>query len=596
MCTRRVSTILRERHLDCLRYYWSYFFHFFSKVFCTSRVVLSVFICVAGIQSVKAVPINLHEDVAISLVNQQHLYIAKTDNPPESISEIESWLRQQEPAEKINLFGGSYWLYAEIVNQSAITEWVINPNGTLIERVNIYVYNEDNTPPDILLTGYRAKGDYTLHYGKDLQLEKNTRHKVLIRFESAYFASLPKFDVVQKTVFQQEMLFENVLTLAAFGALLTLALYNFFIYLIAREVMYFHYAAYLFVYFVGWAFTFHLPAEMFRLKVLSLHYIPFFLLPVLNTLFYLNFLQLNKYSPRLASLSRINIILPLILLPSCFIALPYAHMLATVVITIWLLIALASGITCLRQGFRPARYFVLAFIALLIPGALILPANVGLIPDLLKNSELVTLLGGTLDAILLAFALADKINLLSAENKSVVKRLHESLKMATTDNLTKINNRYAFDQDIKQLADLDASSDRFKQVALFMIDLDGLKSINDYYGHVKGDELLCYFSKGLFSLESEDTRNYRIGGDEFTILTTKANIQNLRNAMGLLEENMRNNGFKEAGISYGVASASECDSLGDMVVLADKRMYVFKAARRHSRLEDKSVSLHNVKN
>ncbi len=343
----------------------------------------------------------------------------------------------------------------------------------------------------------------------------------------------------------------------------------------------------MFIYFIGWAFTFHLPSEMFDLHILNLHYIPFFLLPVLNTLFYLHFLQLKKHSPQLSRLSRINIILPLILLPSCFIALPYAHMLATVVISIWLIIALASGITCLRKGYRPARYFVLAFIALIAPATLILPANVGLIPDLLDNSELVTLLGGTFDAILLALALADKINILSDENNNMVRNLHKSLEIASTDNLTKLKNRYAFDRDIKKKAELIRNNDCSNQAALFMIDLDGLKSINDQYGHASGDNLLCSFAKGLADLENEENKTYRIGGDEFTILTNKSNEKFLRNTLASLETNIRNNGFKEAGISYGVAYASEFNSLDEMIASADKRMYKFKTEKRQSRSEDK---------
>ncbi|TGN40243.1 hypothetical protein E5Q11_08140 [Marinobacter confluentis] len=62
-------------------------------------------------------------------------------------------------------------------------------------------------------------------------------------------------------------------------------------------------------------------------------------------------------------------------MPSCFLAVGYAHSLATVVITIWLALALISGTLAWRRGYRPARYFVFAFVALIIPGALILPAK-----------------------------------------------------------------------------------------------------------------------------------------------------------------------------------------------------------------------------
>jgi signal transduction histidine kinase len=139
--------------------------------------------------------------------------------------------------------------------------------------------------------------------------------------------------------------------------------------------------------------------------------VPFFLLPVMSTLFYTTFLRLKENAPRLYALSRVNIVLPLVTLPSCFLALSYAHI-ATIVITIWMTMALTSGIIVWRRGYYPARFFVLGFVALMIPGLLILPANVGLIPAVVSNAQLFTLLGGTLDGVLLAFALADQIRLL----------------------------------------------------------------------------------------------------------------------------------------------------------------------------------------
>jgi hypothetical protein len=118
--------------------------------------------------------------------------------------------------------------------------------------------------------------------------------------------------------------------------------------------------------------------------------VPFFLLPVLSTLFYTSFLRLQDYAPRLYRYSRINLILPLLTLPSCFFALSYAHTIATIVITIWMTLALISGIVVWRRGYYPARFFVLGFVALMVPGLLILPANVGLIPAVVSNAQLFT--------------------------------------------------------------------------------------------------------------------------------------------------------------------------------------------------------------
>ena len=540
-------------------------------------LVLLLYAPIGASETVPATP-----GEAVDLTTTGRLFQAGEEGFPESADELSAWLSQRQDLASINLFGGSYWFYSELQNNSDITKWIVNPGGTLIENVEVRLYPQEGKVQRFI-SGYRAEHDYMLHYGKAIHLPPGSTAKLLIRFESPYYASHPNFELLEASEYQQRVVWENALALAAFGALLTLALYNLFIYTITRDRTFIYYSSYLVAYFLGWAFTFHVPAELFGLYNLQLHYIPFFLMPVLNTLFYMEFLQLKAQFPRLASISRINFILPLILLPSCFIALPYAHTLATLVITIWFVIALVSGIASWRSGFHPARYFVLAFIALIIPGIIILPANVGLMPDLVRNSELLTLLGGTLDAILLAFALADKIRVLSEEKDKALEHSNEMLAVARTDHLTRIANRHAFDQAFEEAFQQPEDAADPTQLMLFLIDLDGMKTINDRYGHSRGDDLLRSFAEDLVGLEAERITVYRLGGDEFTVLARCRNDLELRAAMARLETRLRERGFEGVGVSYGAAYANEVDTPSELLSRADLRMYQFKSARRRAR-------------
>lgn len=528
--------------------------------------------------------VSLKQGEVVDLIKSGHLYLATDNNFPTSAAELPHWLSLHQPADRINLFGGSYWFYAEVSNDTSNNEWVLNPDDTLIDKVEARVYAEDGSEQRFV-TGYRAEHEYMLHYGKDIHLAAGTS-KILVRLQSPYYASEPSIEIVTEHDYRKRVLSENVQTIAAFGALVTLALYNLFIFRITRDRALFYYAIYLLAYFTGWAFTFQLPAELFGWHNLHVHYIAFFLLPVFNTLFYTEFLRLKSNFPRLAAFSRINIALPLLLLPSCFFALSYAHMLATIVISMWLMTALACGIISLYHGFRPARYFVLAFIALLIPGAIILPANLGLIPDLVENAELLTLLGGTLDAILLAFALADKIRLLANEKDQALLRLSKMLALASTDHLTGIANRHAFDLLFKQNFSCPECADDPQQKILFLIDLDGLKIINDRFGHASGDALLCAFAHELNGLETEGVSVYRLGGDEFTILADRHHEAHLCEALARIEQTLTEQGFSGTGVSFGIAYASESISPDDMLILADRRMYENKISRRRARASD----------
>jgi signal transduction histidine kinase/DNA-binding NarL/FixJ family response regulator/HPt (histidine-containing phosphotransfer) domain-containing protein len=396
-------------------------------------------------------PIALTND-SIDLAKTGQLFADNGEPYPVNAAGLPAMLAKLTPASKVNLLGGSYWLYAELRNDSRQPNWVIDPNDTLIDMVDIQIYGEDGSIRQ-MLTGYRQLHSYLLHYGKDIDLQPGQRYQVLIRFSSPYYARTPVFSVMPRTDYQQLVAEENVLIIGSVGALLALTVFNFFIYSITRDRSSLYYSMYVLCYAVAWGMTFHMSADLFGWHNLHWHYVPFFLLPVLSTLFYTTFLRLKETAPRLYLLSRINIVLPLVTLPTCFLALSYAHTIATIVITIWMTMALTTGIIVWRGGYYPARFFVLGFVALMVPGLIILPANVGLIPALISNAQLFTLLGGTLDGVLLAFALADQIRLLRNNLEQRVKertvQLTEAKEHAEVVSRHRIDFLSAMSHDIR---------------------------------------------------------------------------------------------------------------------------------------------------
>jgi signal transduction histidine kinase/DNA-binding response OmpR family regulator len=379
-----------------------------SLTACLRRYALLLLLAACGSAGAAALALA---GTSIDLAKAGRLYADNGEPYPVSAAALPAMLSRLTPATKVDLLGGRYWLYAELRMDSLQPHWVIDPNDTLIDVVEIQVYGEDGGIRQ-LLTGYRQPHSYMLHYGKDIDLQPGQRYQVLIRFSSPYYARTPVFSVLPRSAYQQLVASENVLIIGSVGALLALTVFNFFIYSITRDRSSLYYSMYVLCYAVAWGMTFHMTADLFGWHDLHWHYVPFFLLPVVSTLFYTSFLRLKETAPRLYALSRINIVLPLLTLPTCFLALSYAHTVATIVITIWMTMALTSGIIVWRRGYYPARFFVLGFVALMVPGLIILPANLGLIPALVGNAQLVTLLGGTLDGVLLAFALADQIRLL----------------------------------------------------------------------------------------------------------------------------------------------------------------------------------------
>ena len=87
---------------------------------------------------------------------------------------------------------------------------------------------------------------------------------------------------------------------------------------------------------------------------------------------------------------------------------------------------------------------------------------------------------------------------------------------ANYDSLTKLPNRFLFQNRLKEA--LPRAKRNNKSLALFFIDLDHFKEINDTLGHEMGDEVLKEVSKRLKSVIREVDTLARLGGDEFTII------------------------------------------------------------------------------
>lgn len=524
-------------------------------------------------------PISLNAQAEVEISARGQLYVAQDDTPPASAAALGPWLARQKTVERVSLFGGSYWFFATVQNDTLQTRWVIDPTGTLMERIEVRVYAA-GSPVQSFITGYNANSSYMLHYGGNVELQPGARAQVLLRIESRYFARYPSIYVASQAAYRKTVISENVLTLCALGAMLTLALYNLFVYLGVRDRAMLYYAAYLLTATASWGMTLHVGSDWLGWRGLSWHYVAFFLGAVFNTMFYLEFLHLREHAPRLAWAARGNMFVALALLPVCFLSVAYAHLLATAVISVTLTLALVSGMIRLGQGFLPARYFLAAFFALLLPAVLILPANFGLVPSVMRNIELFTLLGATTDAVLLAFALADKIRLLGREKDNYLRQLNDALSQASTDSLTGIANRHAFDRAITTMTAAATDTDTPQRIMLVMIDLDGLKRINDERGHAHGDGLLREFAQQLSALKSDGMSVYRLGGDEFAVLGERSQEELARRKLNQIEPLLHQAGFPGCGISYGIAFGSEINSGSQLLMHADARMYLHKTTKK----------------
>ena len=89
-------------------------------------------------------------------------------------------------------------------------------------------------------------------------------------------------------------------------------------------------------------------------------------------------------------------------------------------------------------------------------------------------------------------------------------------KAASYDELTDLLNRRAGKEALARL--LREAEEAGKVITICMVDIDGLKIINDTYGHAEGDRLLAEAARVLQENIAEDEYAFRLGGDEFVLV------------------------------------------------------------------------------
>jgi diguanylate cyclase (GGDEF)-like protein len=161
--------------------------------------------------------------------------------------------------------------------------------------------------------------------------------------------------------------------------------------------------------------------------------------------------------------------------------------------------------------------------------------------------------------------------------------------LASTDGLTGLANRRAFDQYLeKEWAR--ARRPPYSPLAVIILDLDFFKQYNDHYGHVLGDECLKQVAKVLQSGRRVSDLTARIGGEEFSVILPATDIDGAmtvaetlrRRIEGLRVEHMRSPmGVVTASFGVAVATNDGNEKIQDVMQAADKALYGAKENGRN---------------
>lgn len=332
-------------------------------------------------------------------------------------------------------------------------------------------------------------------------------------------------------------------------------------------------------------------------------------------------MQLDRILPRLDRVLRAMIALYLLSLVAYAFALPYVSRAGILLNFTTAVVLLATAIVCAFKRQRSAFFFLAAFALLMLGGAMTSLRAMGIVPTNLFTVDGLQL-GSAMEMIVLAFALADRFNVMRREKARVQEELiraqqqlvdnlrsseHElELRVAErtdelrelnnqlealslTDALTGIANRRRFDQVLEQ--EWGHARRSGESLALAVMDVDWFKRYNDHYGHPAGDACLREVAQALATTVNRSTDLVaRYGGEEFVFLapmTDLAGVRGMANkllqaveALALPHE-LSPLGRVSVSIGIAVALPGEEASAEGLVARADAALYEAKEQGRN---------------
>ncbi|MFR0693591.1 diguanylate cyclase [Enterobacterales bacterium AE_CKDN230030158-1A_HGKHYDSX7] len=276
-------------------------------------------------------------------------------------------------------------------------------------------------------------------------------------------------------------------------------------------------------------------------------------------LFARRMMQFERVLPRLDRVLRGMILLYLLSPVAYALALPYfsrAGILLNFATAVILLVG--AGVAAFKRQ-RSAFFFLAAFALLMLGGAMTSLRAMGIVPTNLFTVDGLQL-GSAMEMIVLAFALADRFNVMRREKARVqeeliraqqqlvdnlrtsehelelrvaertdeLRELNNQLEaMSLTDALTGIANRRRFDQVLAQ--EWGHARRSGESLALAVVDVDWFKSYNDRYGHPAGDACLREIAQALATTVHRSTDLVaRYGGEEFVFLAPMTDLAGVR--------------------------------------------------------------------
>lgn len=320
---------------------------------------------------------------------------------------------------------GAAWVRTKVVNQSSLKMLYVIINQPLIDTLEIFVLNESDSVLSHYLVGEAfSKKSQPHNIDRNFIIpffpQPHSELSIYMRISTIEQISLPVYISTDEATWRMAR-DSNLLFGVYFGVILVMILYNLFIYISVRDISYLFYVLY--VFFMGLThatlegFTqFYFWPESPDFANHSL-YIFNSLVNFSAIIFLREFLKTKIYAPKLHKISNYLLLyFSVLLILSLFLIHPIIHISSQLGISVVAIFIFITSIVVFRNGYTPAKFFLLAWSLLLFSIIIFALKDAGLIPSNPVTNYAI-FLGSGIEVVLLSLALADRINILKKEKE-----------------------------------------------------------------------------------------------------------------------------------------------------------------------------------
>lgn len=521
------------------------------------------------------IPLVSHAEVSLSQTTGVWYQLSSETIEFPDLQQIQSTTHAR--VDNLSLTGGRY-LWQGVIDIQESGQYVIDfKSSSIIANFQHYILDDSNQLVAHFDGGIESDtyNPYFLRHGRQVELLPG-QYSVLTIIDSPFYIGQPQPFITPLTDYVSGIKPANAMVLMCMGIYIGLGIYYLTLGLVRVRIADGMYVIFILGNMLFGGVSLLVFKELFGFKFIYALSFPILLSNMAYVAFVMSLLNINKTNyKKLFNSGRVLYLLYLLFFTVALIKPNWSLELARYGVGLFLVYGLMAGITAARRGNETARMYLIAISSFFLFGGL----SISLSQVQGSNYfyiEHMGMLAVTIEVMLLALVLAHQFAEIYREKEFMQSNLEKSRRMAYTDALTGLPNRYALDNALAKLP---------PEGSLTFIDLDRLKYYNDRYGHARGDELLCNFASSICSVLNDKANVFRISGDEFAVISPSGDIEGVESAIDAAIALLHQCDFKLVGASRGSAYVRETETLSDFKHLADMRMYDNKKSKHSEPLD-----------